>query len=70
MKPKKFATQIDEQVLEDLKSYVRTSERSIGKVVSMAVAEYLQKVKVRPAFEAAMDEVLTEHEELLRRLAK
>lgn len=70
MKPKKFATQIDEQVLHDLKEYVIASDRSISRVVSDAVAEYLQRMKVRPAFKTAMDEVLDEHEELLRRLAK
>ncbi len=70
MKLKKFATQIDEAVLKDLKSYVGQADRSISSVVSEAVAEYLQRVKLRPAFRSAMDEVLDEHEELLQRLAK
>jgi hypothetical protein len=70
MKPKKFATQIDEKVLKDLKSYAQASDRSISNIVSSAVAEYLSKIKVRPAFQDAMDEVLAEHEELLKRLAK
>lgn len=29
-----------------------------------------KKAKVRPEFQAAMDEVLNEHEELLKKLAK
>ena len=70
MKAKKFATQIDEKVLKDLKSYTAQSDRSISSVVTEAVAEYLQRSKVRPAFKSAMDEVLNEHEELLARLAK
>ncbi len=70
MKAKKFATQIDEKVLKDLKSYAAQSDRSISSVVTEAVAEYLQRSKVRPAFKSAMDEVLNEHEELLARLAK
>lgn len=70
MKAKKFATQIDESVLKDLKAYVKRSERSISKVVSEAVREYLQRVEVRPAFQSAMDEVLEDHAELLKRLAK
>lgn len=69
-KPKKFATQIDEKVLADLKEYSLTHDRSISRIVSDAVAEYLHKVKVRPAFREAMDEVLDDHQELLRRLAK
>lgn len=70
MSAKKFATQIDEQVLRDLKQYVQESDRSISRVVTEAVAEYLQKVRVRPAFRSAMEDVLNENEELLKRLAK
>ncbi|MNL66343.1 hypothetical protein D3C87_1907930 [compost metagenome] len=70
MKAIKFATQIDEKVLKDLKSYVNETDRSISSVVSEAVAEYLQRSKLRPAFRSAMDEILDEHEELLTRLAK
>lgn len=70
MKAKKFATQIDEQVLKDLRRYTEATDRSISSVVSEAVAEYLERVKVRPAFRNAMDEVLDEHAKLLERLAK
>ncbi|WP_415063040.1 hypothetical protein [Bdellovibrio sp.] len=70
MKAIKFATQIDEKVLKDLKSYASATDRSISSVVSEAVAEYLQRSKLRPAFRNAMDEILDEHEELLTRLAK
>lgn len=70
MKAIKFATQIDEKVLKDLKSYVSETDRSISSVVSEAVAEYLQRSKLRPAFRSAMDEILDEHKELLTRLAK
>lgn len=70
MKAIKFATQIDEKVLKDLKSYVNETDRSISNVVTEAVAEYLQRSRLRPAFRKAMDEVLDEHEELLKRLAK
>jgi uncharacterized membrane protein YheB (UPF0754 family) len=70
MKPKKFATQIDEKVLEDLKSFAKQTDRSISKIVTEAVHEYLSKAQVRPAFRKAMNEVLDEHSELLNRLAK
>ncbi len=70
MKVKKFATQIDEKVLKDLKSYVNQADRSISSVVTEAVAEYLQRSKVRPAFRSAMDEVVSDHAVLLKRLAK
>ena len=70
MKLKKFATQIDETTLEDLRAYSKSTGRSISAVVSEAVAEYLKKSSVRPAFCNAMDEVLEDHAELLNRLAK
>ena len=70
MKAKKFATQVDESVLKDLRAYVDQSERSISSVVTKALEEYLKRAKLRPAFRKAMDEVLTENTELLKRLAK
>lgn len=70
MKPVKFATQIDEKVLKDLKKFASQEDRSISHVVSQAVEEYLVRAKVRPAFKNAMKEILDEHSELLSRLAK
>ena len=70
MKLKKFATQIDEATLEDLRAYAKSTGRSISGVVTEAVGDYLKKSNVRPAFRNAMDEVLEDHAELLNRLAK
>ena len=69
-KVKKFATQMDEKVLKDLKEFVQMADRSISSVVTEAVSDFLQRSKMRPAFRKAMDEVMEEHSELLRRLAK
>lgn len=70
MKAKKFATQIDETTLEELRSYAKSTGRSISGVVSEAVEEYLNRVKVRPAFRDAMSEILDDNAELLEALAK
>ena len=70
MKLKKFATQIDEATLEDLRAYSKSTGRTISVVVSEAVGEYLKKSSVRPAFRNAMDKVLEDNAELLSRLAK
>ena len=70
MKQKKFATQIEETTLEDLRAYARSTGRSISGVVNEAVGEYLKRASVRPAFRSAMDEVLESHAELLKRLAR
>ena len=70
MKLTKFATQIDETALEDLRAYAKSTGRSISGVVTKAVGEYLKMASVRPAFRSAMDEVLEEHTGLVNRLAK
>jgi hypothetical protein len=70
MKQKKFATQIEETTLEELRAYAKSTGRSISGVVTEAVGEYLKRANVRPAFRSAMDEVLEDHAELLNRLAK
>ena len=48
----------------------KEADRSISSVITEAVAQYLQRSQVRPAFREAMEEVLDEHAELLDRLAK
>ena len=70
MSYKKFATQLEEEVIEELKSYSKQTSKSISGVVNEAVREYLQKARVRPAFQNAMEEVLKDNSELLKRLAK
>ena len=67
---KKFATQIDEAALEDLRAYAKSTGRSISGVVTEAVEEYLKRASVRPAFRSAMTEVLEAHADLLERLAR
>lgn len=69
-KPVKFASQIDEKVLSDLKAYVSEADRSISSVVSEAVAQYLDRVRVRPAFRKATEDAIGANVALLKRLAK
>jgi len=66
----KFATQIDEDVLKELKKFADETDRSISGVLTEAVHDYLNKLRVRPVFQKAVDEVLNENDELLKRLAK
>ena len=70
MKAIKFATIIDEKVLKELKIFAKETERSLSKIVTEAIDEYLKKSRVRPAFKSAVEETLSENEELLKRLAK
>lgn len=66
----KFASQIDEKVLKELKLFVKEADRSISSVLSEAVREYLERAEVRPAFRRAVEDTLTTNSELLKRLAK
>ena len=66
----KFASQIDENTLKELKSYVKETDRSISSVLTDAVQEYLSRARLRPAFRRAAQDILTEHADLFRRLAK
>ena len=70
MKAKKFATQIDEVVLEELRKFAAETDKKISTVVNDAVLEVLKKNRVRPAFRSAMKEVIEDNKELLARLAK
>lgn len=70
VKATKFATQIDEAVLRRLRRFAREQDRSISRIVSEAVAAYLDRAEVRPAFRRAVEEVLDENRELLERLAQ
>ncbi len=66
----KFATQVDEKVLKSVRALAKETDRSISKIVTEALAAYVQRARVRPAFESAMDDVLNQHEEVLKRLAR
>jgi predicted transcriptional regulator len=66
----KFSTKLNKEVLTRLREYAESSDRSISVIVSEAVAEYLSRIEVRPAFRSAVDEVIRDHEELLKELAR
>jgi hypothetical protein len=66
----KFASQLDSRLLRGLRSYAKESDRTLAGVLGEAVEQYLERVRVRPAFRKATEEVLVEHAELLKRLAK
>lgn len=70
MAQQKFATQMDEAVLQQLRETAKATGISISMLVQDAVVEHLRRVRVRPAFREAMDDVLTQHADLLARLAK
>ena len=66
----KFSTKVNKQVLSKLRAYAKRNNRKIALVVSEALAEYLERAEVRPAFRSAVDDVVEKHKELLKELAK
>ena len=66
----KFSSQLDCQVLAELREYARQSNQRISSILTEAVSSHLQRVRIRPLFRQAMDEILEENSELLSRLAK
>jgi predicted transcriptional regulator len=66
----KLASQLHAELLRALREHAAASGRSISALLDEAVRAYLERAQVRPAFRAAMDEVLEGHDELLERLAR
>jgi hypothetical protein len=66
----KFSSQIDEKSLKELKKYSDVTGRTLSSVLTDAVDQYLNRAQVRPAFQDAVEAVMNENEELLKRLAK
>ena len=66
----KFATQIDEEVLKQVRAAAKETGQSISMLVQDALVEHLRRVRVRPAFREAAKAVVDEHAELLARLAR
>lgn len=68
MKVVNFYTDVDENILNEIKRYAEDSDQSISKVVNDALIEYLSKDKARTTFKSTMEEVLNEHDELLKKI--
>jgi len=66
----KFSSQLDAQVLAELREYARASNQRISDILTEAVSAHLQRVRLRPAFRDAADSVIRDNRELLKRLAK
>jgi len=66
----KFSSKIEKRVLDELRKYAEESKKNISVVLNEAVAEYLARARVRPAFVKASTTVIEEHEELLEKLAR
>jgi hypothetical protein len=66
----KFSSQMDRQLLADLRKYARTENIRMSDILNEAVSTHLERVKLRPAFRSATEKVIEENRDLLQRLAK
>lgn len=66
----KFASQIDEAALNELRALAEQTDKSISRLLTEAVTDYLKRARVRPEFVKATERVLSDNSELLKRLAK
>jgi len=66
----KFSSKMEREALEALRAHATDEGRTLAGLLTEAVQDYLAKKRVRPAFREAAEAVLTEHDELIARLAK
>lgn len=66
----KFSSKIDKKTLAELKLLAKETKRNISGIITDAVAEYISRARVRPAFKEAVDAVISENRALLKKLAE
>ena len=66
----KFSSKLDSQLLKELRSFAKETKRPIADLLTEAVEQHLNTIRVRPIFRNAANEVIEEHSELLERLAR
>ena len=66
----KFSSQMRAEVLAAAREHAAESGRTLASVLDEAVAEYLERARIRPAFRDAAERVIDQHAELLERLAR
>lgn len=66
----KFASQIDETALKELRELSQQTDKSISRLLTEAVNDYLKRARVRPEFVEATEKFLSQHSDLLKKLAK
>ncbi|MCO6432036.1 MAG: hypothetical protein J5J00_14345 [Deltaproteobacteria bacterium] len=70
MAKRKFSTKLSDEAIRELRGYAAESKRAIADIVDEAVLAHLRNIRVRPAFKHAVNEVIEQHAEALKRLAK
>ena len=66
----KVSSKVEEQTWKDLKALAAESQQSISGVLTEAIAEYVQRRRVRPEVREALNESIDENRELGKLLAR
>ena len=66
----KVSSQVEEQTWEDLKALAAESQQSISGVLTEAIAEYVQRRRVRPEVQTALAKSIDANRKLGELLAK
>ena len=66
----KISSKVEEDTLNELRSFARQSHQSISGLLTEAIRDYLRRRRVRPEVLDHLNNSISEHEELGRRLAR
>lgn len=66
----KISSKVEEEIWNDLKEFSRESHQSISGLLTEAIRDYLRRRRVRPEVLNHLNDSISEHEELARRLAQ
>ena len=66
----KISSKVEEDNWNDLKEFAQESHQSISGLLTEAIRDYLRSRRVRPDVLGHLNDSISEHEELGRRLAR
>lgn len=69
-KLKKFSSQIDEKVFEELRIYSKENHIDMAIIITQAVDNFIKSKRIRPETISLVDEIMEEYEEDLEILSK
>lgn len=70
MSSMKISSKVDERVWNELKDLADETDRTISGVLTEAIAEYLQRRRVRPVVRESLEASIAENERLGELLAR
>ena len=66
----KISSKVEEEIWNDLKELAQESHQSISGLLTEAIRDYLRRRRIRPEVLDHLNDSISEHEELGRRLAQ